>query len=94
MDVFVTSDRPITFVDKTGRGGPGKPEVPVLFPLTPRRILVMKGGLGQQGPDYADMVASDASLFNSVLIGFCVKMFLTGRPVDEVVREYSSSSEM
>ncbi|HWU52947.1 MAG TPA: DUF4238 domain-containing protein [Tahibacter sp.] len=90
-DVFLTSDRPVTFLDKTGRGGPGKPEIPVIFPLTPRRILIMDFGPGRPASDYADVADSDAALFNSALVMFCVNIVLTGRPVAEVLQELSSS---
>jgi hypothetical protein len=88
-DIFITTDRPVGFLHRTlHKAGPGTKGAISLFPISPRRLLVMSDGGSWDG--YARLPAADAGMFNRALWQSAVRFAITGRSVEEVLQEIDS----
>jgi hypothetical protein len=94
-DTFITSDRPVGFVHRTHRSpGPGTEGALALFPISPRRLLVMDNLSSHPWKGYARLPPADAGLFNSALWRSAVRFAITGRPVRDVLAEIASDEQV
>lgn len=90
-DTFITTDRPVGFVHRTNRkAGPGTQGALSLFPISPRRLLVINDLHAEPWKGYAQLLPSDAGMFNRALWQSAVRFAITGRPVPEVLQEIDS----
>jgi hypothetical protein len=91
-DAFVTSDRPVSVQHQSREVfGVGTPGSIVIFPLTPRRLLVMDDRHEQPPNLYYPLNRDSVGPLNS-LIWRNGRLLLTGRPVPEVLTELVSSA--
>ncbi|MBX3727276.1 MAG: DUF4238 domain-containing protein [Xanthomonadales bacterium] len=87
-DVFVTSDRPVGFQHAQRlRAGPLTPGALTIFPINPRRMLLLGDGLKPPYEQYAKVSALVARGYNRVQELTSTRFVFTGRSGPEVFRE-------
>jgi hypothetical protein len=86
-DAFVTSDRPVSIQHQSKEVfGVGTPGSIVIFPLTPRRLLVMDDRHEQPPNQYYSLSRESVGPLNG-LIWRNGRLLLTGRPIRDVLIE-------
>lgn len=88
---FITSDKPAAVVDRTGRHcGINSPGAIISFPLSPKRILVMDDMHSEPANQYYPLRKENVGAFNFVIWNSTSRFFITGRSVEDVLREMLS----
>jgi hypothetical protein len=91
-DAFVTSDRPVSIEHQSKEVfGVGTPGSIVIFPLTPRRLLVMDDRHEQPPNQYYRLNRDSVGPLNG-LVWRNGRLLLTGRPIPDVLTELVSSA--
>lgn len=86
-DAFVTSDRPVSLQHQSKEVfGVGTPGSILIFPLTPRRLLVMDDR-HEQAPNQSFLLNRDSVGPLNGLIWRNGRLLLTGRPIPDVLTE-------
>jgi len=89
--VFITTDNPVVFIHPTlAFHGLNDPDVSVLFPLSPTRILVMDHKHGEPDGQYYRLKASPAS-YNVALWRNAIEHMFSHRDPDLVLAEFASA---
>jgi len=88
VDVFATSDRPVTFLHETLKmPGPGKQGSVALIPLTPRRLLAMDDRHDQPANFYRNLDGdSRASPFNAAIFDKAVRFVIGSKRLTDVLK--------
>jgi len=92
-DAFVTSDRPVSVMHRSREVvGVGTSGSIVIFPLTPRRLLVMDDR-HEEPPNHYYPLNEDAIGSLNELIWRNGRLLLTGRPIPDVLAELVSAGD-
>lgn len=92
-DAFVTSDRPVSVLHQSREVfGIGTPGSVVIFPITPRRLLVMDDR-HEEPPNQYYLLGQDSVGPLNGLIWRNGRLLLTGRPIPDVLTELMSSAD-
>lgn len=90
-DVFITTDKPVGLHhearEKFGFGTPG---VIVMFPLGPKRMLMLDDLHGEPANQYYPLKDGIAGAFNMSIWRNASRFLITGRPVTEVLMEFGA----
>jgi hypothetical protein len=94
QDVFITSDNPVVLKHQTkDTFGFGVPDTLILFPLSPKRLLVMDDLRSEPANQYYPLMQSNRGVFNHVIWSNCNRFMITGRAIPEVLSEILTAGE-
>jgi hypothetical protein len=94
VDVFITSDKPVILEHPSQQTfGFATPSSIVMFPLSPKRLLVLDDMHSEPANQYYPLQASAAASFNHAIWRNGSRFMITGRPILEVLSELSSLGE-
>lgn len=87
-DVFVTSDKPVVLSHlERNVFGYGTEGTILQFPLSPRRMLILDDLHSEPGGQYYPIAPANAGSFNYTTWFGAARFLITGRNVEEVLRE-------
>lgn len=93
QDTFITSDRPVAVEHQSRRTvGIGTSGAIVTFPLSPTRLLVMDDKHEEPANQYYPLQQSSAGAINLTIWRGASRFLITGRQVEDVLKEVCSVS--
>lgn len=93
-DVFVTGDKPVVLSNpERDRFGYGTPGTSLQFPLSPRRMLVLDDLHSEPANQYYPLNPANAGAFNYTTWHGSTRFLITGRNVEEVLREVCAAAD-
>ncbi|MHB1291735.1 MAG: DUF4238 domain-containing protein [Sulfuricella sp.] len=93
-DVFITSDQPVSIQHQSRqKAGLGTHGTIVIFPISPKRVLVMDDKHSEPANQYYPLQESSAGAFNFGIWRNGSRFMVTGRPVAEVLAEIIAFGE-
>jgi hypothetical protein len=93
-DTFITTDKPVVIQHQARpKAGFGTPGVIIMFPLSPRRLLVMDDMHAEPANQYYPLNVENIGAFNLSLWRNGSRFMITGRPVPDVLNELVAFGE-